>query len=145
MVKNLNDKIRNTCLLSFQSINQACFSQISGGSDIEISLEANPSDIIETALEFKQAGVNRLSLGIQSFQDTTLQFFNRDHDAETGRRSLEICLNVFGSRRVSGDLIFGVPGQTVQDWLQELRVLISLGKLVGSRLVFRAQGIDHSR
>ena len=131
--------------MDFQSINQACFSQISGGSDIEISLEANPSDIIETALEFKQAGVNRLSLGIQSFQDTTLQFFNRDHDAETGRRGLETCLNVFGSRRVSGDLIFGVPGQTVQDWLQELRVLISLGKLVGSRLVFRAQGIDHSR
>ena len=89
--------------------------------------------------------MNRLSLGIQSFQDTTLQFFNRDHDAETGLRSLETCLNVFGSRRVSGDLIFGVPGQTVQDWLQELRVLISLGKLVGSRLVFRAQGIDHSR
>ena len=130
--------------MDFQLINQACFSHISGGSTIEISLEANPSDIIETALEFKQAGMNRLSLGIQSFQDTTLQFFNRDHDAETGRRGLETCLNVFGSRRVSGDLIFGVPGQTVQDWLQELRVLISLGKLVGSRLVFRAQGIDHS-
>ena len=128
--------------LDHQSINQACFSNISGGSDIEISLEANPSDILETALEFKQAGVNRLSLGIQSFQDTTLQFFNRDHDAETGRRSLETCLNVFGSRRVSGDLIFGVPGQTVQDWLQELRVLVSLGKFVASGTVTRALGSD---
>lgn len=133
------------CWLDHQSINQSCFSHISGGSDIEISLEANPSDILESALEFKQAGVNRLSLGIQSFQDTTLQFFNRDHDAETGRRSLETCLDVFGSRRVSGDLIFGVPGQTVQDWLQELRVLISLGKFVASGTVTRAPGSDWFR
>ena len=108
----------------------ACFSHLTGNFDIEISLEANPSDILDTAEGFKQAGVNRLSLGIQSFRDETLQFFNRDHDAETGRRSLETCLKLFGSENISGDLIFGVPGQTVEDWLQELRVLVGLGRVI---------------
>jgi len=101
-------------------------SSISGDDSVEVTLEANPADIVDCAGDFKAAGVNRLSLGVQSFRDDQLRFFNRDHDAATGIKAIEAGLKTFGSR-MSVDLIFGAPGQTVEKWLEELQTLINIG------------------
>jgi len=93
---------------------------------IEITLEANPTDA-ETARyqAFAQAGVNRLSLGIQSLDDAALRFLGRDHSAAEARRAVEAAQGVFG--RVSIDLIYARPGQSASAWRAELDQALALG------------------
>jgi len=77
--------------------------------DVEITLEANPEDLTRQKLvELKQAGVNRLSIGIQSFQDQVLQWMNRSHNAQQAWDSLNNAREV-GFKNISLDLIFAVP------------------------------------
>jgi oxygen-independent coproporphyrinogen-3 oxidase len=86
---------------------------------VEISLEANPTDVeSERFAGFAQAGVQRLSLGVQSFDDAALKFLGRNHDAAQAARALETALAVFP--RVSLDLIYALPGQTSAAWALEL-------------------------
>ena len=93
---------------------------------VEVTLEANPTDA-ETARyrAFAEAGVNRLSLGVQSLDDAALRFLGRDHDAESARRAIEAAQAAFG--RVSIDLIYARPGQTAEAWRAELAEAIALG------------------
>lgn len=93
---------------------------------IEITLEGNPSSV-EAAnyAALAAAGVNRASLGIQALDDQTLRFLGRLHDAEEGLRALETAQQVFS--RVSFDLIYARPGQTVAAWEAELRRAIGFG------------------
>lgn len=88
--------------------------------DIEITLEANPStaEIIRFA-DFRQAGINRLSIGVQSFNDERLQWLKRTHDAQTAMRALEMASRFFP--RYSFDLIYALPGQTEYHWQQDLQ------------------------
>ncbi|HJU22589.1 MAG TPA: radical SAM family heme chaperone HemW [Casimicrobiaceae bacterium] len=80
--------------------------------DCEITLEANPGTFErEKFAGFFAAGVNRLSLGIQSFDDSMLRVLGRIHDADEARRAAESALMVFGN--VNLDLMFALPGQTV--------------------------------
>ncbi|GBD44612.1 Oxygen-independent coproporphyrinogen-III oxidase-like protein YqeR [bacterium HR40] len=93
---------------------------------IEITLEANPSSV-ETA-KFRalaSAGVNRVSLGVQSLDDLALRFLGRLHDAAEARRAVETALSCFS--RVNLDLICGRPGQTVEAWRSELRQALAFG------------------
>ncbi len=91
----------------------------------EFSVEANPSDIEPQRLErLADAGVNRLSLGVQSFATETLQVLERDHDAEIAARAIELAGAQFGN--VSCDLIFGSPGQTLAAWSADLQRLLEL-------------------
>jgi putative oxygen-independent coproporphyrinogen III oxidase len=94
--------------------------------DVEITLEANPNSV-ETAgfAELAEAGVNRLSLGIQSFDDPSLRFLGRAHSAREGRRALETAQKNF--RRVSFDLIYALPGDTDDAWSATLAQALSLG------------------
>ncbi|HWD67142.1 MAG TPA: radical SAM family heme chaperone HemW [Caulobacteraceae bacterium] len=85
--------------------------------DLEVTLEANPGDASPFAA-FADAGVNRLSLGVQSLNDDELRFLGRDHDAETARRALEHATSVFP--RVSADLIYALPDQTTAAWASAL-------------------------
>lgn len=79
--------------------------------EIEIGLEANPQDQdAEKWAAFKSAGINRLSLGVQSFQDEALKLLGRDHDMQSAKSALLLATNVF--QNVSLDLIFGWAGQT---------------------------------
>lgn len=95
-------------------------------ADLEVSLEANPTDAETARFEaLAAAGVNRLSLGLQALDDAALAFLGRDHGAEEGRRAAEAALRVFG--RVSLDLIYARPEQTVADWTAELEAAIALG------------------
>ncbi len=85
----------------------------------EIGLEANPKDGVKTTFEaFHKAGINRLSLGVQTFNDDGLKGLGRDHDASQSRHSLEQALKIFPS--VSLDLIFGWKDQTPDMWQADL-------------------------
>ena len=87
--------------------------------DLEITVEANPSSA-EAALfeDFRRAGVNRLSLGAQSFNDRTLAFLGRLHRADDAKKAIEAVVKTFD--RVSFDLIYAQPGQTAETWRREL-------------------------
>jgi oxygen-independent coproporphyrinogen-3 oxidase len=93
-------------------------------SGAEITLEANPDDAARFG-DFAAAGVNRLSLGVQSLDDARLKFLGRMHSAEEALRALEAAQGKF--RSVSVDLIYSLPGQTEADWRAELSRTLALG------------------
>jgi oxygen-independent coproporphyrinogen III oxidase len=89
--------------------------------DAEITLEANPDDITPLKLQaLKEAGINRLSLGIQSFKAEDLTLMNRAHNPDQALQALEDVAELF--QNYSVDLIYGLPGQSDADWAQNLRV-----------------------
>lgn len=93
---------------------------------IEITLEANPNSVEAARFaDLRVAGVNRLSLGLQSFNDEALHFLGRAHSAREGFRALEIAQKNF--RRVSFDLIYALPGDTDAGWSATLGQALSLG------------------
>lgn len=92
----------------------------------EITLEANPDDItIEKAKSWKDIGINRFSLGIQSFEDDYLQWMNRAHSASQSFAAIEI-IRETGFENFSIDLIYGTPGQTTEGWTKDLQTAIDL-------------------
>jgi oxygen-independent coproporphyrinogen-3 oxidase len=94
--------------------------------DLEITLEANPGTIDAARFaDFKAAGVNRLSLGVQSFDDAELKFLGRAHDAATAIRGIELAASLF--ERFSFDLIYARPGQSVENWRAELDRALGFG------------------
>jgi len=94
--------------------------------DVEVTLEANPNSVEAARFaDLADAGVNRLSLGLQSFDDEALRFLGRAHSAREGFRALEIAQRNF--RRVSFDLIYALPGDTEAGWSAMLAQALSLG------------------
>jgi len=94
--------------------------------DPEITLEANPADAGPARLRgFCDAGVNRLSLGVQSFDDAALKFLGRDHSGREGRAAIDAALQTF--HRVNADLIYARPGQTIDQWTDELGAALAAG------------------
>ncbi len=93
--------------------------------DIEITLEANPTSVEAARFrELAAAGVNRLSLGIQALDDRALGFLGRQHDAGEARAAIALAHRHFA--RVSFDLIYARPGQTVEAWRRELDDALAL-------------------
>ncbi|MFP6732090.1 MAG: radical SAM family heme chaperone HemW [Alphaproteobacteria bacterium] len=87
--------------------------------DVEITLEANPGSVEAGRFAgYRAAGVNRLSLGVQSFDDDALRFLGRRHDAEQAKAALALAQDVFS--RVSFDIIYARPDQTALAWGAEL-------------------------
>lgn len=85
-------------------------------NDVEITLEANPDDLDRKKLDdLRSIGVNRLSIGIQSFNDDILRFFNRAHNSVQAVKSIEAA-RAAGFNNISIDLIYGVPGQNNDAW-----------------------------
>ena len=94
--------------------------------DIEITLEANPNSVeADRFADLAAAGVNRLSLGLQSFDDTALAFLERAHSADEGERALDIAQKHFP--RVSFDLIYALPGDTETSWAKTLDCALAKG------------------
>ena len=94
--------------------------------EIELTLEANPEDLSKEKLsELKKVGINRLSLGTQSFIDSELTWMNRMHTAEQAVESIKNAQDI-GFNNISIDLIFGLPEQTEQDWELNLKTAIGL-------------------
>ena len=94
--------------------------------ETEIALEANPIDADETQWsEYRDAGINRLSLGVQTFHETALKTLGRDHNSEQALSALNLATSVFHS--VSADLIFGWTGQTAEDLDSDIERLLKCG------------------
>ena len=94
--------------------------------DLEITLEANPTDAeADRFAAFAAAGVGRLSLGVQALDDASLAFLGRNHGADEARRAAGMATRLFP--RLSLDLIYARPGQTPRDWADELGAAIDLG------------------
>ena len=94
--------------------------------EIEITLEANPSSVEAARFaDLAEAGVNRVSLGLQSLDDAALRFLGRAHDVAEGLGALETAQRAF--RRVSFDLIYALPDQSEQAWAQELERALAFG------------------
>lgn len=92
----------------------------------EVTLEANPDDLTKEKLkELHAATVNRLSIGIQSFDDATLQFFNRAHSRHEALRCVADARDV-GFANLSLDLIYSVPGRAITVWESDLIQLTNL-------------------
>ena len=95
-------------------------------ADVEITLEANPGTLAAGRFRaFRDAGVNRLSLGIQSFDDTMLAALGRIHDGAGGHRAAETALAA-GFDSVNLDLMYGLPGQTVAAAMADLETALAL-------------------
>lgn len=92
----------------------------------EITLETNPGTVDKQKLEnFNRAGINRISIGIQSFNEEELKFLTRIHDAQTAIKT--VCdANEAGFANINIDLIFNLPGQTKQKWLNNLDEALKL-------------------
>lgn len=101
------------------------FHQVS--SDCEITLEANPDDLSENYLEalISSAGLNRISIGIQSFRDKDLVLLNRRHSATQALKSVEYALKA-GFKNISIDLIYGIPEMDTSAWKRNLDLAFSL-------------------
>ena len=94
-------------------------------NDLEVTLEANPNSVeADRFAAYRDAGVNRVSLGIQSLIDRDLQRLGRLHTAAEARKALDIAIDTF--ERVSFDLIYGRQDQTLGDWEAELKTALSL-------------------
>ena len=93
-------------------------------SEPEISMEANPATLSLQALkELKQAGINRLSLGVQSFQDDELQLLGRIHGVQEIWDTVN-SLEKAGFTNYNIDLIYGIPGQSLQAWINNLGMAV---------------------
>jgi oxygen-independent coproporphyrinogen-3 oxidase len=87
---------------------------------VEVTLEANPGTVDEAKLRgFRSAGVTRLNIGVQSFQEKNLEMLGRIHSARQAREALSIACRC-GFETVGLDLMYGLPGQSWSDWLPDL-------------------------
>lgn len=94
-------------------------------ADIEITLEANPGAVdLARFRDFRAAGINRVSLGVQALDDAPLRFLERRHDAAEARAALAAAADTFP--RFSFDLIYARPGQTAAEWRAELGRALTL-------------------
>jgi oxygen-independent coproporphyrinogen-3 oxidase len=116
-------------LLPLQAI-QLLFSAIRSNFTInenaEITFEANPDDINSELLDtLISVGVNRISLGVQSFNDKQLQILHRRHSSAQAIKAVQL-IHRKGIHHISIDLIYGQPHQTVETWRHDLRMALSL-------------------
>ena len=106
---------------------QRAFKTFRWAADPEITLEANPDDLSQEKLtQLKAAGINRLSIGVQSFRDSDLQFMNRSHNAEQSISCLQNARQA-GFNNITLDLIYGLPNMDDEAWKDQVRQALNLG------------------
>ena len=111
---------------SLSKILEYIYKKFSLSKDIEISLEANPSSVEKKKFkDFSLAGINRISIGVQSFNNKDLKYLGRKHSAKDAITAIEIANSEFFN--VNLDLIYGRQFQTLTDWEKELAFALSLG------------------
>ena len=93
----------------------------------EISLEVNPDDISENQLmDWKKSGINRLSIGLQSFREEDLKWMNRAHNSEEALNCVGVAKKA-GFENISVDLIYGLPNFSTEDWKKNIQKVIRFG------------------
>lgn len=109
-----------------KSIKEAIESLFVVSDNAEITIEANPDDLTpERLLFYRNLGFNRLSLGVQSFNDDDLKFLNRRHNANQAQKAV-FWAKEAGFNEISIDLIYGLPDQTLEAWQKNLEIAFSL-------------------
>ncbi|HYS26839.1 MAG TPA: radical SAM protein, partial [Vicinamibacterales bacterium] len=109
------------------AIIQACRASFAVTADAEITMEANPETVTPGRLAgFREAGINRLSYGVQSFRDEELQRLSRLHSASRAADAFAMA-RAAGFDNVSLDLMMWLPQQTIAQWLESVDALIALG------------------
>ena len=104
----------------------ACRQNFRLAGDAEISMESNPGTLsFEKLTGYKACGINRLSIGLQAWQDRLLKELGRVHSMEEFVENLKLARKA-GFRNINVDLIFGLPGQTISDWTETVSNIISL-------------------
>jgi len=105
----------------------AAYTHFKVDDHVEITLEANPEDIsVETLKAWKNIGINRLSIGTQSFNNSILKWMNRAHSGNEAAHSVNLALDM-GLTNVTIDLIYGVNLRSEGEWEQELNTALGLG------------------
>ena len=116
-------------LSAFQTLLEALRSIGHFGPFDEFTVEVNPEDIVDKGPEYVEGllnlGVNRISMGVQSFDDSILKFMNRRHDSATARKAYQI-LEDAGVKNISIDLIFGLPQLSSGQWLDTLKKALEI-------------------
>ena len=106
--------------LIFEAIN----SKFNLDNDVEITMECNPDDITPSRLDhWISLGINRLSLGVQSFDETILQSIDRRHTGEDALKAIE-CSKNSGVDNINIDLMFGLPNQELSDWVKTIKLAL---------------------
>ena len=109
-----------------EALIQACRDTYGLAGDAEVTLETNPETVTEARLEqFRDAGVNRISFGVQSFEDEELARLDRAHNASRARESIQAARRA-GFTNLSFDLMLWLPGQTFASWLRTVDEAIAL-------------------
>jgi oxygen-independent coproporphyrinogen III oxidase len=109
------------------SVLAACRARFTIPADAEVTIEANPGTVSESSLlAMRQLGVNRLSLGVQSFDDAVLRLLDRLHSAAEARAAFTAARRA-GFDRISLDFMYGLPGQSLQHWRDTLYQALDMG------------------
>lgn len=112
-------------LLPYELISQI-INQLPKSNIEEFTIEVNPEDVtIEKALQWIELGINRISMGVQSFVDQELKSIGRSHDSKQALKAAQI-LREAGFKNISMDLIYGLPGQDIESWTYSLNKMIEL-------------------
>ena len=107
-----------------QNILQSLHEIFDVAADAEVTLECNPDDLNEANLtSFLKIGVNRLSIGIQSFDDEVLQFMNRAHNAKEAINVISLAQDV-GFKNITADLIYGIPNKSFEYWKNQVDLML---------------------
>ena len=100
--------------------------------NLEITLEANPDDLVSVRAQsrtifedYKKAGINRLSIGIQSFFEEDLKLMNRAHNAKEAKSCLSAAIGSFDN--ITVDLIYGIQNMSIEKWKQNLQIVFDFG------------------
>ena len=102
------------------------FKEAEDGSEMEITMECNPDDITPEFCEtLRTLPVNRISMGAQTFSDSRLRFLRRRHTADEVRTAVDR-LRKIGIGNISIDLMFGFPGETLEEWKSDIRECLAL-------------------
>lgn len=110
----------------FEQVLKDLLEMCSLGTNLEIGMEINPGEVnYESLKAYRDIGVNRISIGMQSFQPHLLQFMSRIHTADQSLSTYE-AVRQAGFENVSADLIFAIPGQTMDHWMADLHKLTKL-------------------
>ncbi len=109
-----------------QSLIHTIYNNFKIHTDAELTLECNPDDLDKNKLlELKKIGINRLSIGIQSFDDADLKFMNRSHNAKEALSCIRSAKES-GFKNITIDLIYGLPNQTNKNWKKNLTQMLKL-------------------
>ena len=109
-----------------EKIISALYEKYNLSNIIEFTIEANPGEAPKEKLkDFRSLGINRLSIGVQSFKFELLKFLSRNHSADDVYRTVHSARDV-GFKNINCDLIYNIPGQTLDDWQFDLDILVDL-------------------